>query len=153
MAAFRVSTRPLVKSKTPCNKFPECPFGDKCMFTHPTSEQTQDVIPVLKQEPVHIQSIVKTSLTPCKFGMGCTKGMACKFFHGEADDEGLTAEECMMLLKGIKLDEFGTGDCDEYCDDDCDDYCDDEDPFADFVQDPEAYTEEMALSGEIDVSA
>lgn len=145
MTTVRVSTRPLVKSKTRCRNFQSCPYGDSCMFYHPPMESKEVSKPVFNQKDIHTEPIVDTTLVPCRFGMGCTKGMACKFFHGEADDDALTAAELMILAQGHKLEEvFGMVSNESVVDNDFD--SDDEDPFAEFEQNPDAYTEEMASS-------
>jgi hypothetical protein len=37
--------------------------------------------------PVHTQSIVRVSNTPCRFKLKCTKGESCPFFHGVEDGD------------------------------------------------------------------
>ncbi len=144
MSDFCVSSRPLNKSSTPCRNGPNCKFGANCKFWHPTSVSTSVslVVPIVNSPPVHTQSIVQTTLVACRYGLQCKKGRSCTFFHGEADDEddAMTFEEFLMIKNEHVVDvEFEEAD-NQFVEN----FNVSDDQFAEFEQDPDAYTDEMA---------
>jgi len=76
-------------SSIPCRNFPNCRFGSKCFYMHPSipckfgarCNRRETCIYFHPSSDINDNSSYKKNQIPCKFGSSCRRGASCSFAH------------------------------------------------------------------------